>query len=375
MLFKNRLAVSLTFLTCGFIYANWSTRLPRIQEQFSLSNATLGFVLLFVALGSLSSMPLMGILIGKKGSKWATILSFIPFCLISIGIPYLTNIWQLTFVFYLLGMFMGALDVAMNAQAVVVEQTHARPMMSSFHAFFSVGMMIGALTGAFFARFFETLEGHFWTSSLIGIGTLSIIFPFLINDSPQKQESDSPLFVLPNRMMLTLGFIAFIAMIAEGSMADWTSNYAKNILKTDESTAAFGLSVFSFTMTIGRFFGDKVRIHFGDKQLLFISSVLATFGLIIALILLNHWIFFGGIFIVGLGLSIIVPIIYSQAGNDTKLPQGMALSMVTTLGYLGFLVGPPSIGILAEWYNLRIGLAFVAILLLILSILTKKARI
>ncbi len=375
MLFKNRFAVSLTFLICGFIYANWSTRLPRMQEQFSLSNATLGFILLFVALGSLSSMPITGIFIGKKGSRWATVASFVPFCLISIAIPYLSEIWQLTFVFYLLGAFMGSLDVAMNAQAVVVEQTHSKPMMSSFHAFFSIGMMIGALTGAFFSRFFNTLEGHFWTSSLIGCSTILVIMPLLINDSPQKQTSDTPLFVFPNRTMLTLGFIAFIAMIAEGSMADWTSNYAKNIIQTDEATAAVGLSVFSFTMTIGRFFGDKVRILFGDYFILFFSSILATLGLSIALSMLNQWVFFGGIFIVGLGLSIIVPIIYSQAGNDQKLPQGMALSMVTTLGYLGFLIGPPSIGLLADWFNLRIGLGFVAVLLLFLSILTKKSKL
>lgn len=371
---KNRFAVSLTFFICGFIYSNWSSRLPRIQDNFALNNSDLGLILLFVAIGSLCSMPLTGWLIGKKGSKFSTIITLIPFSIVIIIIPFLGSVWQLVATFYFLGFFLGALDVAMNAQAVVVEQKHNLPMMSSFHAFFSVGMMFGALSGSFFTKYFETLQTHFIAIAVLSAILSILIIPLYIDDSKIKQNADSPKFLLPKKSMILLGLIAFCAMIAEGSMADWSTNYLKNFVKTDEYIAPIGLSIFSATMMIGRMFGDKARITFGDKKLLTIGSLIATIGLFFGLSVVSYWVFFIGVFFVGLGLAIIVPIVYSQAGNDKTLPPGIGLSMVTTLGYLGFLIGPPVIGILADWQNLRFGLLFVAILLIILTILSNSIK-
>lgn len=372
-LLKSRFAVSLTFFICGFIYANWSTRLPHIQDIFAFSNSSLGLILLFVALGSLCSMPLTGWLISKKGSKFSTTIFLIPFTFIIVIIPFLHLVWQLVVSFYFFGFFLGALDVAMNAQAVAVEDKHKLPMMSSFHAFFSIGMMIGALSSSFFTKNFDTLQSHFISVSLLAFMLSMIVIPLFIPDASLKQNEMAQKFQLPNKKMMLLGLIAVFAMIAEGSMADWSTNYVKNSIKADEFIAPIGLSIFSTTMTIGRLFGDKARVYFGDAKLLFISSLMAAIGLFFALSVVSYWIFFVGIFVVGLGLATIVPIVNSQAGNDKTLPAGVGLATVTTLGYIGFLAGPPIIGFLADWQGLRFGLFFVALLLAILAILSKRA--
>lgn len=372
-LLKSRFAVSLTFFICGFIYANWSTRLPHVQDVFVLSNSSLGLILLFVALGSLCAMPLTGWLISKKGSKFSTTLFLLPFTLIIVIIPFLHLTWQLVVSFYFLGFFLGGLDVAMNAQAVVVEEKYKLPMMSSFHAFFSIGMMIGALGSSFFTKNLDTLQGHFVIVSLLAFMLSMIVIPLLIPDGSLKQNEVAQKFQLPNKKIILLGLIAVFAMIAEGSMADWSTNYVKNSIKADEFIAPIGLSIFSTTMTIGRLFGDKARVYFGDAKLLFMSSLMAAIGLFFALSVVSYWVFFAGIFVVGLGLATIVPIVNSQAGNDKTLPAGVGLATVTTLGYVGFLAGPPIIGFLADWQGLRFGLFFVASLLAILAILSKRA--
>jgi fucose permease len=368
---RNRFSVSLTFFICGFIYANWSTRLPRIQDTFALSNSHLGLVLLCVAVGSLCAMPLTGWLISKKGSKLTAVISLVSFSLILIVIPFLDVTWQLVVAFYWLGFFMGSLDVSMNAQAVLVEQRYQKPILSSFHAFFSVGVMIGALSSSFFAKYLDTLQAHFVIVSLLCVGLSLVVIPLLIDDSDAAQSSEGSHFLLPNKSMVWLGIIAFCAMLAEGSIADWSTNYLENSLKTHAYIAPIGLSIFSGTMTIGRFLGDKARAYFGDNKLLVMSSLMATVGLFFALAFNSYWLFFVGISAVGLGLATVVPIVFSQAGNNKNLPPGIGLAMVTTLGYLGFLVGPPIIGFLADWQDLRFGLFFVVFLLAVLSVLSK----
>ncbi|WP_428664944.1 MFS transporter [Runella sp.] len=365
----SRISVSLIFFICGFIYTNWSTRLPSIQTLFSLNNSTLGLMLLCVAIGSLTSMPLAGWLIARRGSKYATTLSLLLFCCSLFLFPLLTVKWHLAVFFYIIGAFMGALDVAMNAQAVAIEQRYQAAMMSSFHAIFSVGMMLGALSGSFFVQF--SITSHFTIVSagslLLAIGCLFFLIPDTV-----KPSNEGVAFRMPDRSMLFMGLIAFCAMLGEGAMADWSTNYLKNVLQTDASVAPLGLSAFSAAMTIGRFGGDKVRTIWGDKRLIFANSALAMLGLIIALIIPSVWVAIGGLFLVGLGMSTIIPIVYSTAGHNKSLPNGVGLAMVTTLGYFGFLFGPPVIGFLADSQGLRAALLFVVLLFGIMLFLSRK---
>lgn len=368
--YKSRLAVSLIFFVCGFVYSNWSTRLPNIQQLFSLDNSTLGLILLCVALGSLTSMPLTGWLIARQGSRLSTMLSALLFASVLFLFPFLTSKWQLATFFYVVGMFTGALDVAMNAQAVSVEKKFSKPMMSSFHAIFSIGMMLGALSGSFFIQF--SINTHFL---LVSAGCLALILcclPFLITDPERPHQEGGLKFMIPNQAMLILGVIAFCAMLGEGAMADWSTNYLKNVLNTNDTIAPLGLSAFSAAMTIGRLGGDKLRERWSDPQLIFANSLLATIGLILTLLLPSVWIVIVGMFLVGAGLSTIIPIIYSTAGHDQALPNGVGLAIVSTLGYSGMLFGPPIIGFLADIQGLRNALYFIVVLFALMLFLSRR---
>ena len=366
---RHRLAISLIFLVCGYIYTNWSTRLPHIQAQFDLSNSTLGLVLLCVAIGSLTSMPLTGWLVAQRGSKFSTTLSALLFCGTLFLFPLAHNTWQLSIFFYVVGFFTGALDVAMNAQAVALEQRAAQPMMSSFHAIFSIGMMLGALTSSFFVQY--DIYSHFFIVSGACLVLTIACIPYLVKDATEPTDEGFKL-VWPGKALLLMGIIAFCAMLGEGAMADWSTNYLKNVINTTDALAPLGLSSFSAAMTLGRFGGDKVRSWLGDRKLIFFNSLLATLGLIVALSFSSVWGVIVGLFAVGLGLSTIIPVVYSQAGHHPSLPNGVGLAMVTTLGYFGFLFGPPVIGFLADWQGLRFALFFVVGLFSVMLLLSRK---
>jgi MFS family permease len=373
----NRIAVKIAFFLNGFIYANWVSRLPRIQELYNADNGTIGIVLLALSLGAVVAMPFTGWVIIKNGSRRITLFSVILYCVFMPFIPLMGGIISLIFLFVAIGMVTGMLDVAMNAQAVMVEQQYKKPIMTSFHAFFSIGMAVGAWGGALFADLGMDLSYHFTV-----IVILSLIGAFwvrlnLVHDKPDKTSvTDGPLFRIPNRALIVVGIIAFCCMMGEGAMADWTVNYMENIVVTSKTLAPFALSAFATAMTAGRIFGDKARAAWGDRKLIIAGGIMATFGLGLALALPTVYTSIAGFFLVGLGLSTIVPITYSIAGNMKGLPSGVGLAMVTTVGYSGFLFGPPIIGFLADFSNLRIGLLLVVVLFVLMTMLgfTRKKK-
>jgi fucose permease len=192
----------------------------------------------------------------------------------------------------------------------------------------------------------------------------------LIFDKPEKSSKDGgPFLRVPNAALLSVGLIAFCCMVGEGAMSDWTVNYMENVIHANKTFAPIGLSAFATAMTLGRLFGDKVRARIGDTKLIVGGGVIACSGLICALLITTPAFAIAGFFLVGLGLSTIVPIAYSIAGHAKGLPSGVGIAMVTTVGYAGFLFGPPAIGFIAYLYNLRIGLAVVLLLFVAMTIL------
>jgi len=367
----SRIAVKILFFLNGFIYANWVSRLPRIQDLFSLDNGTLGLVLLSMSLGAVCAMPFTGWLIIRNGSKRITIAASFLYCVFVPIIPWLppSSPWMLFTLYFIIGITTGMLDVAMNAQAVLVEQALGKPIMTSFHALFSIGMMLGAACGSLFAELQTGLFAHFMIITGAGMMTVMVSSYYLIHDKPIQKDHDAPAFRLPNAAMVSIGVIAFCCMLGEGSMADWSTNYMENVVKADKALAPMALSAFALAMTIGRIFGDRMRILFGDRKLIIICSVIAAVGLSTVLIVIEPVVVIGGFFLVGLGLSVVVPIAYSLAGSTKDLPPGVGLAMVTTVGYTGFLFGPPIIGMIADWSSLRVSLWLVVGLFLVMLLL------
>jgi MFS family permease len=366
----NRIAVKIAFFLNGFILANWQSRLPRIQDMFKADDGRIATVLFCMALGAVVAMPFTGYVIIKNGSRRVTLVSVIAYALMIAFIPLMPGLIALMALFLFTGIITGMLDVAMNAQAVIVEQQYRKPIMTSFHAMFSVGMALGAWCGALFADLEYTLLNHF---TLIAIASLVAAFWVsrnLVYDKPEKNAvSEGPLFRIPTKALISVGVIAFCCMIGEGAMSEWSVNYMENIADSSKTIAPLALSAFATAMTIGRFAGDRVRVMLGDAKLIVLGGIIATLGLSVALLYPLPPIAIGGFFLVGLGLSTIVPITYSIAGNAKELPSGVGIAMVTTVGYSGFLFGPPIIGFISDAYNLRIGLSIILVLFIAMTIL------
>lgn len=370
----SRIAVKLVFFINGFIHANLAARFPRVQELFGIDNGTLGFVLLSSSVGALFAMPFTGWLIIRNGSRRITIFSVFLYCIFVPLVPLMPGIIGLAVLFFIMGLTAGMLDVSMNSQAVMVEKIHDKPIMTSFHALFSIGMVAGAFCGALFVKLGSTLFMHLSTVVALSIAGAAWARYHLIHDKPKEKEVDGPAFRLPNAAMVSIGVIAFCCMLGEGAMADWSTNYMENIAKAPAALAPIGLSAFALAMTIGRFFGDSARLKLGDRKLMVMCGLVSIFGILIMLAFNDPYSVIAGLFIIGIGLSSIVPIAYSIAGNSKNLPPGVGLAMVTTVGYSGFLFGPPLIGLLASWQSLRIALMLVAVLFIVMTFLSARYK-
>jgi MFS family permease len=366
----HRVAVNLAFFINGFIYASWTSRLPRIMDLYHVGLKEIGVLLFVLSVGAVGAMPFTGWAIIKNGSRRITILVAVLYCVIVPLIPFMQE-WNLLMVLYLgMGVVTGMLDVAMNAQAVMVEQQYQKPIMTSFHAFFSVGMALGAGCGAAFAHFNVDIQLHFAVITALALVATVWLSGNLIHDKPDDSTNhEGPLFRSPNKAMAGVGLIAFCCMTGEGSMADWSVEYMEKIAGSSKGLAPIAMVAFAAAMLIGRLFGDAVRLAIGDRKLIILGGTVATMGLGIGLAIPLPGVMIAGSFLVGLGLSTIVPIAYSIAGNARDLPPGVGLAMVTTVGYSGFLMGPPVIGFIAEWQNLRIALIVVAFLLIVMTLL------
>ncbi len=370
----SRIAVKLIFFINGFVHANLAARFPRVQELFDIDNGTLGFVLLSSSVGALLAMPFTGWLIIRNGSRRITIFSIFLYCIFVPLVPLMPGLPGLVVLFFIMGLTAGMLDVSMNSQAVMVEKIHEKPIMTSFHALFSIGMVAGAFCGALFVKLETTLFVHFAVIVGMSVGAAAWARYHLIHDKPKEKEVDGPAFRLPNSAMVSIGVIAFCCMLGEGAMADWSTNYMENIAMAPPALAPLGLSAFALAMTIGRFFGDGARLKFGDRKLMVMCGIISTLGIALTLLFNNPYSVIFGLFIIGIGLSSIVPIAYSIAGNSKNLPPGVGLAMVTTVGYSGFLFGPPIIGLLANWQSLRIALMVVAFLFVIMTFLSARYK-
>ncbi len=353
----SRCAVSALFFVNGAILASWVPYVPMVKQRLGIGDGLLGVVLLFMAIGALGALPFAGTLVGRLGSRTVSVGAGLGLCL-SLPLPILAPtpfLVALALLFF--GAFNSTLDVAMNAQAVEVEQRRGRALMSSFHAMFSVGGLAGALLSSVIAAAGVRATDHILAAALLGSVAILIARPALIAVAP----SPSPVFVRPTRGLLGLGVLALCALMAEGAIGDWSAVYLMDSRGASQSVAAAGFAAFSLAMAGGRFAGDHVARRLGAACLLRLSGVLATGGLLLALIVKEPVIAIAGFGLVGLGVANLIPVIFSAAGRAYAVAPGHGLAAVATTGYVGFLAGPPAIGLAAEVAGLPAALGIVAL--------------
>ncbi|WP_235297740.1 MFS transporter [Portibacter marinus] len=369
-----RWAVNLFFLVNGFGYASWAARIPALQEKFDLSNSNLGILLLAHSIGAFIAMPLTGFLISKYTSRTVTMISGLIFPLFLLAIPWMTGYYTLLIPFLLMGSTTGMMDVAMNAQAVEVEMLSKKPIMTMFHAMFSIGMVIGGLVGSFAINMDLTMISHFTAVVITSLLVISISSIYLYPDQSEFNHDD-PIFVLPKGPLIILGVIAFCCMMGEGAIADWSTIYMKKIVQSQEFLYAMGLTAFAAMMTAGRLVGDRGRSMIGDRLMLLSGGLMSLLGIGLVLITDFPYIVILGFALVGLGLSNIVPIVYSLAGKMKGIKPGVGIAMATTIGYSGFMIGPPLIGFVADATSLYYGMMLLAVLFLVMFLLIQMKKL
>lgn len=352
-----RWAVLAIFFINGALLSNWVARIPDIQRKLSLSEGALGIVLLGLSVGVLTALTMAGGLVARFGSRAVTTVTTFLLCgalpLLALA-PSPVLLWMALFIF---GATLSTMDVAMNAQAVEVERRHDKPLMSSFHASFSIGAFFGAVIGSFLTDLSPL--NHFLFASVVGfVGALIAVRPLV--DVDGEKQSGGSVFRLPERSLWMLGAVAFAGAIGEGAMADWSTVYLTNVVQTDTSTAALGFASFSLMMTVGRAAGDWITAHINVPLLVRGGGILAAIGLFIAILLPDTIPVIIGFGLVGAGISITIPLAFSAVGKMPGIAPGAGIAGVATIGYAGFLAGPPILGLIAEFTSLRISLGLVA---------------
>lgn len=356
-----RLATNALFFISGLSFSSWASRIPDVKEKLGLGDAALGTVLFAMPIGSLSALPLAGVIINYIGSRKVTVIAAIIYLL---SMPFLgiaSQGWQLAIALFIFGFGGDLLNISMNVQAVNVEKNMNKSIMSSFHAIFSIGFMIGAALGGILASQGISTVWHLSTVGILDIIVALFVYQYLIAQDFKSSEAQ-PLFALPDKSLMLLGVICFCGMLCEGAMADWSVLYFKQILGNASKYATSAFTAFSITMVIGRIIGDKTVAKLGLKKTLILNCSLVTIGMILALALPISWTVILGFSITGLGLSTVVPLIYSEAGHSKTMSAGVALAAISTVGISGFMIGPVMIGYIAEFTSLKIALFSLVIL-------------
>ncbi|MFC0183744.1 Fucose permease [Pseudarcicella hirudinis] len=366
-----RMATNALFFICGVSFASWASRIPDIKEKLHLSDAALGSVLFAMPVGSLSALPLAGILIDKFGSRkiavFATIFYFVSMPLLGMA----GTSWQVVFSLFLFGFGSDLLNISMNVQAVGIEKINKKSIMSSFHAIFSLGFMLGAAVGGIVAKEDITPFVHLSVCGAFDFLIGLLTFRFLLSHD-HKPDEPQPLFAMPDKSLIILGIICFCGMLCEGAMADWSVLYYKDVLNQPGGFVTAGFTAFSVMMVTGRVAGDWMMAKLGLKNILLLNCSLVAVGMTTALVLKIPVLVVIGFGITGLGLSTIVPLIYSEAGHSKTMAAGVALAAISTVGIFGFLIGPVIIGYISEFTSLRFALSILIILGLTGAFLTRK---
>ncbi|MEU7746525.1 MFS transporter [Nonomuraea sp. NPDC049158] len=359
---RARVAVYLLFFLAGAAVGTWTARIPAIKENLGLSDGRLSLALLAIAAGAVVGMQAVGRLVDRYGSSRVMIPAALLQGVVLVLPAYAVNLGTLAAALFGFGVVHGVLDVSMNANAVEVERAWGRPIMSSFHAVFSIGGFAGAATGGLFAHLALSPTVTFLSVGAVVALLAAWAAAWALRSRPAPVISVDGVRPRLPKGILFLGVLAFCCLVGEGAAADWSSVYLREDLAASAGFAAAGYAAFSIMMTAGRLAGDRLAARFGPVALVRGCGLLAAAGLGLALTIGHPVAAVAGFGCFGAGLSCIVPQVFSAAGHRDPAFAGRALARVASIGYLGFLSGPVLIGGIAELSGLPRALAVPALL-------------
>jgi MFS family permease len=369
----HRIAVSSFFFLAGLCYSSWCSRIPAIQLKLHLDNAGLGAVLLGLPAGLMTSLPLAGWLVAKFGSRPIAMFAAIGYACTLPVLGLVTAVWQLVACLFIFGMGGNLLNISINTQAIGTESLYGRTIMASYHGLWSLAGFSGASIGTLFINLGWLPYQHFLVITAAALMIVLTASGRLISPDPHS-GGDQPIFARPDRSLINLGIIALCSMICEGAMFDWSGVYFQKVIQPPRGLVAAGYTAFMATMASGRFLGDWLATRWGIKRILQASGLLTASGLLIAIGFPSLLPALFGFLLVGAGVSSVIPLVYSAAGRSKVLSPGVALAAVSTIGYLGFLFGPPFIGFIAQAFNLRVSLGLIAILGSVITFMAARTK-
>ncbi|MBL0884015.1 MAG: MFS transporter [Chitinophagaceae bacterium] len=345
----------------GICFASWASRIPDIKLQLGLSDAGLGAVLLALPCGLMLSLPVSGWAVTRFSSKTMVTIAAVGYPLTLIVIGLVTATWQLAAVLFVFGIFGNLYNISANTQAVGVESLYQRSIMATFHGIWSLAGFSGAAVGTFMIAQHIAPLHHFMVVCICCL-VVVLLAQGKILPEDAKSTTKTPLFAKPDATILKLGLIAFGCLVCEGTMFDWSGVYFQKVVNAPKELVTLGYSVFMGTMATGRFVGDKLVTRFGIQRMLQSSGIIICSGLSIAVLFPTLVPATIGFFLVGFGVSSVVPLVYSATGKSKTMSPGVALAAVSTIGFLGFLIGPPLIGFIAEIAGLRWSFTVIAMI-------------
>lgn len=367
-----RIVVGLMFFLAGLCFASWASRIVTVQQTLHLSDAGLGAVLFSLPVGLMCSLPFSGWIITIIGSKRLLIASLIVYGLALISLSLAQNVVQLIACLICFGFSSNSVNISVNTQAVAAEVMYEKPIMASFHGLWSLAGFTGAGIGTFMIANGIAPLHHFIIITSTVVLLVILAAKYLKDD---KVANSGPVFVMPDKSLITLGIIAMCSMICEGAMFDWSVIYFKKVVMAPTALVGIGFTAFMCTMAGGRFIADWFANRYGLKRILQTSGALTVTGLLVAVIFPYFYTAMAGFLLVGAGVSSVVPMVYSAAGKSKTMAPGVALAAVSTIGFIGFLFGPPIIGFIAGLATLRASFVFIALMGTCVVVLSTKAEL
>jgi MFS family permease len=363
-------AVSVAFLVNGAAIANWVPRIPAVKAALHTTDGPLGLALLGLGVGAAAALLAAGRVVARYGSRPVTRAAGIALCVALLGPGLAGNLPALALSLALFGAASGLMDVAMNAHGSLVERGYGRPVMAGFHGLWSVGGLVGAVTGGLAARVGWSPARHFAVAAVC-LGALLVagtwrLLPATLDVAPARPRPTSApdrdarprgRGIPWTRPLLLLGVVGFSSFFGEGSAHDWSAIYMHDVLGTSPGMAAAAFAAFSLAMASVRFGGDRLSARFGPVRLVRACGLVAAVGFGLGLLAHQPLAGVAGFALLGVGLACVVPVTFSAAGHLGGGLAGVAISRVAAVSYLATFAGPPIIGLVADQVGLSIALA------------------
>ncbi|MEO8133897.1 MAG: MFS transporter [Betaproteobacteria bacterium] len=359
---RARSATRLQFMALGTLAGTWGAHIPSVKAHYALSEATLSIVLLAAAIGTVSSLFIAGRIVGALGARRAAALAALLMSL-SLGVVLeYPSVAVLLCAMLIFGASMSVFDVSINTEGSVLESLSGRAVMSNLHGMFSVGGMTGAALASYMLEFGVAPRLQlFIVCGATAIVAVLAARGMLETHAGSDEEDVKAHFAWPEGLLLVIGLLIFAGMTAEGVMYDWSVLYLSQDVGMSQSMAALGYAIFSGAMALARFGGDFLRSRYSERALLRFGASVAAIAMTVVLISADRWAALIGFAVAGAGLAPVAPILFNAATRVPGVSRAAAIASVTSIGYSGFMIGPPLIGGIATATSLTMALGVVVL--------------